>query len=143
MSTVELGAALRKKPTDYGPLADIVSSMQDAITQDVLLRVTEMVTRAVVQGLDGGLNVAAPHVSVQAPNVAVAAPDVSVAAPNVTVNIPEDDDTDEIMAIQAQTEAMNRLNASVVQLIAVLRQPVTRSVIRDSKGLIDRVEETR
>lgn len=133
--TIDIGGAMRRKPADYGPLADLVSGMRDSITEEVSRGIVETVTSAITSALAGGI-------TVEAPNVSVAPPAVSV-TPNIRVDIPADDDAGEITAINRQTVVLEKLSTQLAALYALLSQTVTRHVIRDSNGFITEVTEQR
>lgn len=135
MSTLDLGAAMRKKNTDYGPLADLVANMRESITEEVSRGIVTTVTAAITQALAGGITVAAPQVSVSAPDVTV--------TPTINVDIPGEDDAGEIAAIQAQTAVLEQINRKLDRLITIAATPLTRTVHRDSNGQITELTETR
>ena len=80
---MDLGAAMRPQPVDYGPITDLIQGMRANITADlrasILDEMASLLSRAVAQ------------ITVQAPNV----------TNPITVNVPGEDDAGEI-------EAMNR-----------------------------------
>lgn len=130
--------------TDYGPLADLVNALKDAITADVrtdVLTARENLLTEIAQTIaDAMARVAPPNVSVAPPAVHVAAPQVSTP---VTVELPDSDDTAEADAITAQTQVLERIDQKLSTLILLFGKPVVREVERDSRDQIVRITESR
>lgn len=127
MTTMDLGAAMRKAPPDYGPLADLVAGMEATITDRVTRGVTDTVVRAILQALDGGITIN-PQVTVEAPAVTL--------SPNIQVDVPGEDDAGEIAATREQTMVLRAVLSELIALRTLLSQPVHRTVERGSGGEI-------
>jgi hypothetical protein len=80
------------------------------------------------------------------PDIKIPPTQVSVAAPTVNVSVPEPPEQDApFVSVNLDVLAgdIRGLRGDVAQLVAVLKQPVTRTVIRDRDGFITGVTETR
>lgn len=77
------------------------------------------------------------------PQVTVQPPQVSVAAPNVTVQAEPGEMEVTMMGMDGLQSEIAALRNDVKALAALLARPVTRTVARDSDGLIERVVESR
>lgn len=123
--SMELGAAFRPKPVDYGPISDLIAGMRANITADL--------RQQILDDMASMLSDAVARIVVQAPSVTVP----------VTVETPGEDDAGEILAMQANTEVLKVISNQLGSLLMLLAQPVVKTVDRGADELIEKVTERR